>query len=73
MDQYTSFSAKTLMLIRSRYKSGSEQHIRLTELIQLSRYREKYGQAAYKKLLADRALGTNTQDDAPLQMELGLE
>ena len=48
---YESFSIKTLKLIRSRYHHQTEQYIRLTELIQLARFRLKHGEAAYKELL----------------------
>jgi len=48
---YESFSIRTLKLIRQKYARGSEQHIRLTELIQLAQFRLKHGEAAYKELL----------------------
>ena len=72
MDQYDSFASKTLQLIRQRHKRGSVEWTRLTELIQLSRYREKHGQAAYQELLSKRNLPKCEETVKAVQLELPL-
>lgn len=51
---YDTYSIRTLKLIRQRYHRETEQYIRLTELIQLAKYRLKHGEAAYKQLINQR-------------------